>query len=105
MSRGKGVARLYKSCPTEMLAFRIASIFIEIKTEEDRVRHNDAWAEVQAIINSSYPEKGKFSEDESRFIDRCADYILHPAKNDFRKKRLFFRLAEKALHFGNKKGN
>ena len=104
MTRGTGITKLYQNCPVEMLAFRIAPIFTEIKSEADMVRHNDALAEVKEIINSSHPEKGKFTAVEGRFIDKAAELILYPAKNDFRKKRFIFRLAGEIRQLGSMKG-
>ena len=102
--RGKNIAKLYLDSPIDMLALKVADIFTEIKTDADKVRHNDALADIQDIINDSYPAQGQMTNKTRWFISKVADFILYPAKNDFRRKRLLFRMAEQALNVGNVKG-
>lgn len=102
MTRGKQIAKLYAQCPIDMLAFRVADIFTEIKTDADKIRHNDALKDVLDILNDSY---GQMTQKDRWFISKIADFILYPAKDDFRRKRFLFRAAEQALNIGRTKGD
>lgn len=59
-----------------MLAYRLGSLFTQIKTEEDRVRHNDVLAEVLDLINSESPKEGKLTRPESELLSYIAEKVM-----------------------------
>jgi len=100
MSRGKGIARLYQTGGPNLVAYRLGFLFTKIETEEDKIRHNDVLDEVLDIINKDYPQDGKLSNEESRFLQFMVEVMYKPVK---REKRLLYRLAEQILHLGQMK--
>ena len=103
MSRGKGIARLYQTGGTDMLAYRLGPLFSKIETEADKVRHNDALAEVLDLINKDFPNQaGMLLPSENKLLNFVAEYLLYKKVN--RKKRFLFRVAEQILNFSKLKG-
>ena len=86
-----------------MLAYRLGALFTQIKTDEDKVRHNDMLTEVLDLINKDFPNNdGKLLLPENEVLRFIADYLLYkPIK---RRKRFLFRLAERILHLSKLKG-
>lgn len=103
MTRGQGLARLYQTGGTDMLAYRLGALFTRIETEEDKVRHNDMLAEVLDLINKDFPrQEGALLPSEDKLLTFMAEYLLYRKVN--REKRFLFALGEQILHFSKLKG-
>ena len=92
MNDDKGVYRSYQKAGSDFLAVRLVRLFTKIKTEEDRVLHNDMLNDVLAIIRG----------EEETFFRSMAENMFY-RKVD-RKGRLLTRLAKLILALGQKKG-
>jgi len=95
--RGRGLYKAYQRGGTTLLMRQLQHIFTQIDSEEKRVRHNDAVADVLDLINTRLSPG--LTQEEHSLLDSIANYVLYSHQ---RKKRFFYCMAEKIFHIGNK---
>ena len=86
-----GIYHVYQKAGKNYLAYRLEKLFVEIKTEKDKVLHNQILEEILEIT------RGK----EQSFFESLADTILN--KKVDKKRRLLIRVAEIILGIGQNK--
>lgn len=117
--RGKGLARLYITGGTELLATRLVHLFTRIDNDEQRVLHNHVLAEVLELINTK-PAGEYLSQAETGFLKNIAGYLLYKQLDGKQekelkvnqeeelflrsRKRFLFRMAGHILHLAGMKG-
>ena len=67
--KNKGLFILYSEAGPDFLAYRLASIFTELKTPEEVTMHNAVMAEVLQMINSGYAGEGQITKGENELCD------------------------------------
>lgn len=93
----RGLYKSYQNAGVGFLAYKMERIFTRLENPEQVTLHNDILADVLAIIEG----------EETQFFKDMADAILYPKgsqKKAVRRKRFLFRLADKVLNIGMKKG-
>lgn len=111
-SSGKGIARLYLTGGTDLLAHRLANLFTKIENDEDRALHNDVVSEVLEMINTE-PPSDVLTIGEWKFLRRIAEYLLYRRLDDEqieeltaeKHKRFLFRMAEYVINVASMKGH
>jgi hypothetical protein len=108
--RGKGLARLYKTGGTGLLAVRLTRLFAKIETEQDRILHNDILDDVMDLINTE-PQGDVLSPGENSLVRMIAERLLYRRVGSReievlqveRKKRFFFQVAQHIMDLAGKK--
>jgi hypothetical protein len=90
---GKGLVRAYRAAGINFMAVRLEKLFVEIKTQEDIVLHNEVLKEVLAMVNA----------EPVGILKAIADIILFKKETNRHRKKSFLRqVADKILIIGEK---
>ena len=92
----QGLYRVYQKAGSGYLATRMQRIFVQIKTEEDRILHNEAMADLEKLLNGGMkdfysdmwsilygqlrPKKPTVTKRVKRFLSVLAGSVLRIAQ-------------------------